>query len=84
MYYLLCLTSKCRLFNKKYEHIKQKMYTQNLFPIRSANLTLLDNCFAMSWENPSINNTNKCILSCCCFDVNNSGIEMSINGNIID
>lgn len=39
---LLCLTSKCRLVNNAYEHVKQKIYTQNLFPITLANLKYLD------------------------------------------
>jgi len=39
---ILCLTSKYRLVKIEYEHVKQKIYTQNLFPVKLANLKYLD------------------------------------------
>lgn len=81
---LLTLTSKYRLVNIAYEHIKQNIYTQNLFPVVLANLKNLDILFAKFWENPIINNTIMWILSCCSFDVYNSGIALSKNGTTID
>lgn len=81
---LLCWTSKYRLVNIAYEQVKQKIYTQNLFPVKLANFKYLDIFLAKFWENPIINNTIMCILSCCSFDVYNSGIALSRNGTTID
>lgn len=44
----LCLTLKLKCIIIEYEHVKQKIYTQNHFTVKLANLVHLDICLALS------------------------------------